>query len=250
MPEVWDALVVMAANCRKDSIMAEKGILYGVSIGPGDPELLTVQTIRLLRRVPVIAYPIAKTGSSMTIEIISEFVDIADKELIRMSYSSEPDRKRQLQLQEKYADEMRIYLEDGKDVAMLNVGDLSIYSTFFVFQELLARDGFSSRLLPGVTSFCAIAARLGISLTNEDEPLIIAADTKDLDQILAVPGTKVFMKSGSEMPAVIRSLAKAGLLERSAMITNCGLKDERIYANLTDFDPDQTESYFSTVIVT
>jgi precorrin-2/cobalt-factor-2 C20-methyltransferase len=103
-------------------------------------------------------------------------------------------------------------------------------------------------MLPGVTSFCAVAAQLGRSLTEMDLPLhIIPASGMDLDAALTLPGTKVLMKSGSAIHETVAALGRAGLLKRASMVADCGLPSERVFRDLREIP--ENVSYFATILV-
>lgn len=229
--------------------MDRKGIFYGISLGPGDPELMTVKAVRMMEKIPVIAYPMTVTGTTMARDIASAMVDFSGKTEIVLRYGMEHDREKQKQGHRKAAAEIRTWLEKGVDVAMLNLGDISVYSTYGYLRDILENDGFETVMVPGVTSFCAIASTLGISLVEHEEQLHIAADAADADSITELPGTKVLMKSGRKMPEVMEVLHRKDLLASSSMITDCGLENEKIYKNLSEYNPKEEAGYFSTVIV-
>ena len=102
-------------------------------------------------------------------------------------------------------------LAAGRDVAMVNLGDVSVYATACYILERIRADGFETVMCPGVTSFCAVAARLGRSLTRMDEPLHILPGSAELDSALALPGTKVVMKSGKAIHETAEALERRGL---------------------------------------
>jgi precorrin-2/cobalt-factor-2 C20-methyltransferase len=131
---------------------------------------------------------------------------------------------------------------------MLNLGDVSVYSTFAYMMELLRADGFESVMIPGVPSFCAVAAALGTGLTEMNEPLhILPAGGMAVDEALRLPGTKVLMKTGRAMPAVRAAIRRAGLADRTQLVQNCGLPDEKICRRLEEASDEI--SYFTTMIV-
>ena len=144
---------------------------------------------------------------------------------------------------------VRPYLDAGQDVAMLNLGDVSIYATYSYLMEILGGQGYKTVMVPGVPSFCAVAARLGISLTEMNGPLHIAPGSMALDEVLDQPGTKVLMKSGRQMPAVLDALAARNALGKSMLVQNCGLPEETVYPDLSQSRPEGKHGYFSTVIV-
>ena len=138
-------------------------------------------------------------------------------------------------------------LRQGRDVAMVNLGDVALFATaYYIFAEI-ERDGFPARMLPGVTSVAAVAARLGQSLTEMEQPLHILPASCDLDAALALPGTKVLMKSGSAIHETVAALGRAGLLERASMVADCGLPSERVFRDLREIP--ENVSYFATILV-
>ena len=228
----------------------KKGIFYGVGVGPGDPELLTLKAVRLLERCPVIAAPRTKSGEMLALEIASGAADLGGKTVLPLDFSMERDRAKQRASHRAAADLVEPYLAKGLDVAMLNLGDVSIYATYSYLMELLRERGYETAMVPGVPSFCAVAARLGISLTEMNTALHISPGGAALRDALDLPGTKVLMKSGRQMPAVLEALASRGALGNSMLVQNCGLPGEAVYPDLSKAVPgEDSMGYFATVIV-
>ena len=190
--------------------MADKlGTFYGVGVGPGDPELLTLKAVRVLESCPVLAAPQMASGEMTALSIARQAARLEGKTLLPLRFTMSRDRAEQAEGHRRAADAVRPYLEAGQDVAMAILGDVSIYSTYCYMMELLKAEGFPCVMVPGVPSFCAVAARLGRSLTEE--------------------------------------LEARKLLDRAAMVENCGLPEERPFADLTG-KPD-SNGYFTTVII-
>lgn len=227
----------------------KKGVFYGVSVGPGDPELLTVKALRVMGECPVLACPQTKSGEMLALDIVRRAMDVSEKTVLPLHFTMSRDAAVQRAAHEKAADEVCRYLEQGQDVAMPNLGDVSIYSTYCYLMELVKGRGFEARMVAGVPSFCAVAARLGVSLTEMNGALHIAPGSSDLEEVLRWPGNKILMKSGSQMPGVLRALEEHASLAKSAMIQNCGLPGERIFPNLEEERPREAGGYFATVIV-
>ena len=226
----------------------KKGIFYGVGIGPGDPELLTLKAVRVLRQCPVIAAPKTKSEKTLALDIAAQAVDLSGKTVVPLFFTMERDREKQRRAHEEAAAQLEHYLARGQDVAMLNLGDVSIYATYCYLMELLQARGYQTVMVPGVPSFCAVAARLGISLTTMNAPLhIVPAGGMPLEGILELPGTKVLMKSGRRLPEVEAALERKGLLERAVMVRNCGMKDESVCRSLSGRKEDA--GYFATIVV-
>ena len=132
---------------------------------------------------------------------------------------------------------------------MLNLGDVSIYATFGSIQPILQAQGYPTAMAAGVPSFCAAAARLNISLTaGADKPLLIAPGSH-AEAFLDIPGTKVLMKTGRQLPALFAALEQHGSLSGSALVCNCGLPDEAVYPDCSAARPAGEAGYFATVLV-
>ena len=227
----------------------KKGVFYGVGVGPGDPELMTLKAVRVLQLCPVIAAPRTKSGEMLALDIASAAVDLGEKTIVPLYFSMERDKDVQHAAHLAAAEAVRAHLDQGRDVAMLNLGDVSIYATYAYLMGILKEQGYETVMVPGVPSFCAVAARLGVSLTEMNGPLHIAPGSMALDEVLDQPGTKVLMKSGRQMPAVLDALAARDALGKSMLVQNCGLPEETVYPDLSQSRPEGRHGYFSTVVV-
>lgn len=227
-----------------------KGTLYGVSVGPGDPELLTFKAMRIIRRCPVIAAPQTRSGEMLALEIAHQAVDLSRKVIVPLHFTMSRQESERREAHEAAAETLRGYLDAGQDVAMLNLGDVSVYATFGYLQAILEEQGYRTAMVAGVPSFCAVAARLNRPLTGGmDTPLTIAPGSIELEEILATPGSKVLMKSGRQLPRVLDALEQADLLDKSALVCNCGLPEEQVWDNLTETCPEENAGYFATILV-
>ena len=222
-----------------------QGILYGVGVGPGDPELLTIKALRTLERCPVIAAPQTKSGEMLALDIVRQAAPLEDKTILPLFFTMARDKSRQHSAHEAAADAVAQHLQAGRDVAMLNLGDVSIYATFGYIMDILRRRGYAVVMIPGVPSFCAAAARLGITLVRGETPLHIAQATGPIEPMLALPGAKVLMKAGRRLPEVRAALEQTE--EFGALVENCGLPGETIYSDLRQ--APESVGYFATAIV-
>lgn len=227
----------------------KKGVFYGVGVGPGDPELLTLKAVRVLERCAVIAAPQTGGGGMLALDIVSGAVDMTGKTVLPLPFSMERDGQARHAAHLAAADAVEAVLAAGRDVAMLNLGDVSIYATYSYLMRLLGARGYETVMIPGVPSFCAVAARLGVSLTEMDTTLHIAPGGGNVEQTLALKGTKVLMKSGSQLPGVLEALERTGRISGSMLVKNCGLAGEEVYPDLERKAPAGTAGYFATVIV-
>lgn len=226
----------------------EKGTLYGVSIGPGEPELITLKALNIISNSKYIATPHTGTGDSLALSIVSQAIDLSDKEIMKLEFPMTKDKDILSKSHQVAADAIAEVLDTGNDVAMLNLGDVTIYSTFAYTMDKLLEKNYDVEVIPGVTSFCASASKLRIGLTTMNEPLhIIPATGIDLREALQMPGSKVLMKIGKSMPKLIEVLKELNLEDNVYAVENCGLENEKIYNNLDEFDGKM--GYFTIVIV-
>ena len=226
--------------------MEKKGVFYAVSVGPGDPELLTRQACRILEVCDVIAAPRTKAGRMLALDIAAGAVDIKNKTILPLDFTMERSEAVREESYRTAAAAIKAELTAGRDVAMVNLGDVSVYATAYYILERIRSDGFETVMCPGVTSFCAVAARLGRSLTRMEEPLHILPGSAELDSALALPGTKVIMKSGKAIHETAAALERRGMAANAGMVADCGLETEQIYTDLRHL-PEEI-SYFATIV--
>lgn len=228
---------------------SHRGILYGVSVGPGDPELMTLQAVRRLQSCPVIAAPQTKSGQMLALEIAQGAVDLTGKTIVPLHFPMSRNGDTLREAHTRAAEMLCHHLDAGQDVAMLNLGDVSVYATFGYLQEILQAEGYETRMLAGVPSFCASAARLNQPLTaGMGEPLTIAPGGS-ADEVLDNAGSKVLMKTGRQLPQTLAVLAAHGKLEHSAMVCNCGLPNEEVWPDLSQYEAARPAGYFATILV-
>ncbi|HIU63567.1 MAG TPA: precorrin-2 C(20)-methyltransferase, partial [Candidatus Avacidaminococcus intestinavium] len=196
-----------------------KGKMYCVGIGPGDPELMTLKAARLLKECDVIAMP-KGDGDTMTAkEIIKEIVDIEQKEQLEIYMPMTKDKEKMDKAHNQGADDVIKLLDEGKNVVFITLGCPTVYATCIYVHKILLNRGYASELVAGVTSFCAVAARLNVSLCERAEPLIILPGSyKETMRFLGEDGNKVLMKSASEIKNVCDELDRRGLAKHAAMV--------------------------------
>ena len=225
-----------------------KGKLYCVGIGPGDPELLTLKAVRLLKECDVIAMPKGDNEVMTAKDIIKQIVEIDEKEQLYIHMPMTKDIEVMNKAHQQGADEIIKLLDQGKKVVFVTLGCPTVYATCIYVHKLVLAAGYDSELVAGVTSFCAVAAKLNVSLCERSEPLIILPGSyKESMSFLSGPGNKVLMKSASEIKKVRDELEERGLLNNAAMVERCGLSGEKVYRNLKDID--EKSSYFSIILV-
>lgn len=226
-----------------------KGTLYGVSVGPGDPGLVTLRAVEVLRACPVIAVPISGAETPVALEIARQAVPEVDgKELLRLKFPMIHDKAALGQSHDRAAAQVMEILDQGRDVAMINLGDASIYATYSSIQSrVLAAGEYQVITIPGVPSFCAVAARLNLGLTKPHLPLhIIPGGYPGVEEALNLPGTKILMKAGKEAGRLRACLGgRPGI--SASLVKDCGLPGETVCRNLEELP--ENSGYFSTVII-
>ena len=233
-------------HCRQAvDALETHGKLWGVGVGPGDPELLTVKAVRVLREADVVIVPDACTSDKVALNIAKDY--IKDKQIQFVKTPMVRDKAVMDAAHEQAADTICTLLDEGKQVAFLTLGDPAIYSTYmYIHQKVLCR-GYAVEVVPGIPSFCAAAARLNQSLCLGREPLTIIPASHDQNDLMELPGNKVFMKAGRSILELQQALADKGLLEGASMVENCSMENERVYPHFADLK--EPSGYFSLVIV-
>lgn len=223
-----------------------RGKLYGVGVGPGDPELLTRKAERIIRASAVLAVPDKGAGEKTALIIIGPLAD--GKERLDCSTPMVRDQAVLDGAYDAAADAICEKLDQGKDVAFITLGDPTVYSTYIYIHRRVVNRGYGAEIIPGVPSFCAVAARLGEPLCEKAQRLmIVPASHGEVEDCLSVDANLVFMKAGRELGALRDTLAAHGLLERASMVANCGMEGETVCPRFADV-PEGT-GYFSVVLV-
>lgn len=223
-----------------------RGKLYGVGVGPGDKELVTVKALRILREADVIMAPKMKSGETTAYNIVEEY--IKEKEVIECVMPMSKDFEALSRNYEALADQIEEQLKDGKSAAFITLGDPTVYSTYMQLNEIIGKRGYETEIIPGVTSFCAAAARLNMPLCERNEPLLILpASYEQSKESLHFPGTKVLMKANRGILNTRDMLIEEGLIDHAVMVECCGMENEKIYYDMRELK--EKSSYFSLVIV-
>ena len=222
-----------------------KGTAYGVGVGPGDPEYMTLKAIRLIKENDVIAVPGKVAKDAVAYKIAAAVVpELADKELVPIYMPMVKDRELIDAEHKKAAKLVESYLDQGRNVVYITLGDSTIYCTFSYIQHYLEADGYPVELVAGIPSFCAAAARLNTPLTEWDEPLHVLPAVHKLEDDLALGGNYVLMKSASQMAKVKDMLRRSG--RAVSMVENCCMPGEKRYHSVDEIPDDA--GYFSLII--
>jgi precorrin-2/cobalt-factor-2 C20-methyltransferase len=224
------------------------GTLYGLGVGPGDPELITLKALRLLRSAPVIAYPAPEHGDSLARAIIAEHLPGGQTEIaIRMPMLVE--RFPAQEIYDRAAVEIGGHLEAGRDVAVLCEGDPFFYGSFmYLFGRMAER--FPVQVVPGVSSLTACAASSGAPLSARNDVLTVIPAPLPADRLrdlLANTDAAAIMKLGRHFAKVRTVLDELGLSAHARYVERATMPNQRLLP-LDEVDPESV-LYFSMVLV-
>ncbi|MCY4395150.1 MAG: precorrin-2 C(20)-methyltransferase [Rhodospirillaceae bacterium] len=232
------------------------GKLFGVGVGPGDPELLTVKAARLLRAAAVVAW-FAGSGRAGLARRIAENYLAPEAEEIRFTYPyttempkhSPAYRDAMASFYDESAERIAAALDGGRDVALLCEGDPLLYGSFMYVNDRLA-GRYTIEIVPGIPAMAACWSRAGAPMTRGDDSLSILAGTLGEDALaerLEAADAAVVMKVGRHLPKIRRALDRAGLLDRAVYVERGTMPEERI-VRLAEMESDEAP-YFSLVLV-
>lgn len=220
--------------------MSKFGTLYGLGVGPGDPELITVKAFRILQESPVIAYPKKRMGSkSYAQKIVETYVRTPDKELLGLVF---PMTKDKAVLEKEWTNTVALVweqLRQGKDVAFVTEGDPMFYSTFIHMMRMVNEQHpeVEVKTIPGVSSFLGAASRLGLPLADGDEQIGIIPATEDKEamrQALLTHDCVIFLKVAKVLDEIIELLGEMNLTEKASVVSKVTAEEEMIWRNVSE----------------
>lgn len=224
-----------------------KGKFYGIGVGPGDPELLTIKATRLLGSMDVIAVPESKKEvGSVALDIARPYLQQGVR-IITLTFPMIRDEVAKAKIRHNNAMLIASEIEAGCNVAFLTLGDPMLYSTYIYLLDYLTPTGIDIISVPGIYSFSAISNLLNHPLVKGDESMAVIAEFKaDEWQGLQSFQTIVCMKVSSYAPALYDVL-KSSPHRKFMMVTNAGKPTQTVSHNVNDLQRDVP--YFSTVIL-
>jgi precorrin-2/cobalt-factor-2 C20-methyltransferase len=227
-----------------------KGTLYAVGIGPGDPELLTLKAARIIMESDVIAVPKGKEdGESLALSIISKAVPFESDKVFEAHFPMTKGSQREAL--KPVAEKIIGFLSSGKDVAFPTLGDPVLYSTFFhLYDAMYDMDpDIHVEIIPGVTSVTAASASAGrcLALSGEKVAIVPATYIEEFDAALSGFDTVVLMKVHRSIDKLKNALQRNGLMDKALYVSRASMEQETIKPlnNVEESDLD----YFSIVIV-
>ncbi len=230
------------------------GRLYGVGVGPGDPELLTLKARRVLTEVPVIFVPVkSEEDRSIAESIITDLSPDVKSKITRIILPMLRDKKKLQEYRQQAADIIWHHLSQGKDGAFVNIGDPLLYGTFIHVMKTLQMNHpeIEVEVIPGVSSINAAAARDVIPLASDDDNIaVISGNKKDeiIRNALENYDTVVFMKVNRVFGRLLGILEEMNLKDKSIYIRRCTTQEEEIVRDI-DLLKGEKLDYFSLLIV-
>ena len=225
----------------------KKGKFYGIGVGVGDPENITVKATKKLHEVDVIVLPEAKSGEGSTaFNIVKEYVK-SNVEQMFLEFPMIKDVEARKVFRKNNADKISAELEKGKNVAFLTIGDPMTYSTYTYVLEYIA-DDVEVETVAGITSFNSIAARLNVPLMIGDEDLKVVSVNRKTDIYKEIENNDnlVLMKISRNFEKIKKAIIETGNKENAVIVSDCGKDNEVVYWDIESVDE---VPYFSTMIL-
>lgn len=232
---------------------ATYGILYGIGVGPGDPDLITVKAVRTLHCVNVVfAAASTKNSYSLATEIASPHLKEGTP-VVKLDFPMTRDRNILEAAWKKNAEMVMKTLSEGKDAAVLTLGDPMTYSTFGYIMRIVKESyhGIRICIIPGITSFQAAAAAAQQVLAEGDESFTVisgVAGTKRLTEVIDKNQCVVILKVYRNYQEIIKNLKELDLISKSILISRCGLEDEVVFEDISKYQ-DEMPSYLSLILI-
>ena len=225
----------------------KKGKFYGIGVGVGDPENITVKATKRLHEVDVIVLPEAKSGEGSTaFNIVKEYVK-PDVEQLFLEFPMIRDVEARKVFRKNNAGKINVELEKGKKVAFLTIGDPMTYSTYTYVLEHIS-DDVEVETIAGITSFNSIAARLNTPLMIGDEDLKVVSVNRKTDVYKEIENNDnlVLMKISRDFEKIKKAIIETGNKENAVIVSDCGKENEVFY---WDIESVEKVPYFSTMIL-
>ncbi|KUF31954.1 MULTISPECIES: precorrin-2 C(20)-methyltransferase [Lysinibacillus] len=233
--------------------MSNLGVLYGLGVGPGDPELITVKAFRVIQESPVIAYPKKLRGSkSYAHRIVDVYINPDEKDMLGLVF---PMTKDEAVLEREWTKSVELVyekLQAGKDVAFVTEGDPLLYSTFIHMMKLMQdmHPDVEIRTVPGISSFNGSASRLGIALADGDDRVAIIPahdDYEAMREAIESHDAVVFIKVAKVIDLMLEVLRDLDLLDKASVVTKV-TSDEEVIWDVRELDGVELE-YLTLMVV-
>lgn len=225
------------------------GILYGVGVGVGDPELLTIKALNTIKKCDVICIPSDNREECYAYKIVeSVYEEISTKDVLAVKFPMSKDKKQLEDNYKKVAKLIEEKLDQGKDVAFLTIGDSTLYSTYSYVQKIVENDGYKQSYINGISSIMAMAAALNIPVAEQNEQVHIIPASYDIEESFSLKGTKIYMKAGKKLEELKKMIEESNFSNVNIYgISNCGLDNEIKAYGIEELD--KLKGYLTIIVI-
>ncbi|MGN0351452.1 MAG: precorrin-2 C(20)-methyltransferase [Roseburia sp.] len=224
------------------------GILYGIGVGPGDPELMTVKALRCIKESNVIILPSEPKEECYAYQTVKQVCpEIEEKEIVCLPFPMTKEKEVLKREHNRIFSKIWSYLENEKNVGFLTIGDSVVYSTYSYIHSRVQEAGAEAYYINGVPSFCAVAAALGISLGDNKDEIHIIPGSYEVSESMHLKGTRVYMKSGKKLQELLEKLKEQEESHFIYGVSDCGLPSQKIAHGIQEVK--ELNRYLTIVIV-
>ncbi|MBR3213608.1 MAG: precorrin-2 C(20)-methyltransferase [Methanosphaera sp.] len=224
------------------------GKLYGVGVGPGDPELVTIKAARIIKETDIIFAPKSRNGKpSVALNIVQGIIDERETEceILQPLFPMTEDKEELDKSWDEAAEMLFEKLSEGLNAVFVTLGDPTIFSTFSYVSKRLQKMGVEVVLVPGIAAMTACSTTAGIQLTEQDDIMVVVPQVDDrLVKILPYVDTVVAMKTSRHLDVLEECINNDPREKEIVSVQNCTMKDENIVHGFVD-----NKKYFSTSII-
>ncbi|KAA0257832.1 precorrin-2 C(20)-methyltransferase [Deferribacter autotrophicus] len=224
--------------------------IYALGLGPGDSEYISVKGVNVLKSCDLVVVPQSdKTGRSVAKEIVKQYV--SDEKIFMYFFPMNNDKELLDRRYSELAEKIEQFLNEGKKVCYVTIGDLSIYSTFNYLYEKLKEKEIKVEKIAGIPSFIAAANRIDENIVIKGESFCVVEMERDgrmLEKVVSLFDTVIVMKVHKRLKFLIEFVRENKMVEKAYLVERCTLDGERVFDLLTDEVPENA-GYLSTAIL-
>ncbi len=230
------------------------GTLYGIGIGPGDPELVTLKGARLIAKCRHVFVPKAQTAADSIAMTIARPYLHENARIHELVFPMTADRNKLHERWRESAGLVADVLAAGEDACFLTLGDPLLYSTYIYLLRALRKrhPEVEALTVPGVTAFSAAASLTEFPLGEAKDPVTIVPSTDDQQAVrraIDTGGTVIIMKIGKRLKETIALLRKKDLLDQGVFVSRAGMAGQRVETDMKNLEPGEPETGYLSIIL-
>lgn len=227
------------------------GTFYGIGIGPGDSELVTVKAVRILQKLDILYTPEARGDSKSFALAIAEPYLKEGLVIKQRHFPMVRDRPLTEAQWKLITEEIISDVKEGKEVGFITLGDPMVFSTYSYLLEIIG-NGIDVKTIPGISSYSSTASELGLPLARDEESFAIVSATagaEKLEAVLRLHETAVIMKAANHLFTIVPLLEKHDLLDRTMLVSHSSTDRQIVRCGISDLSVDEKLPYFTTMVV-